>query len=35
MIAELLDPGLLHKDVTTVLDEGLSAYTKEPKNLAR
>ena len=32
MIAELLDAGLLHEDVTTVLDEGLRAYTKDPKN---
>ena len=31
LIAELLDAGLLHEDVTTVLGKGLSAYTKEPK----
>ena len=31
LIAELLDAGLLHEDVTTVLGEGLRAYTKEPK----
>ena len=31
LIAELLDAGLLHEDVSTVLGEGLRAYTKEPK----
>ncbi len=31
LIAELLDAGLLHQDVTTVLGEGLRSYTKEPK----
>ncbi len=31
LITELLDAGLLHEDVTTILGEGLRAYTKEPK----
>ncbi|WP_417721291.1 phosphogluconate dehydratase [Salipiger sp.] len=31
MIAELLDAGLLHEDVTTVAGDGLSLYTREPK----
>ena len=30
LIRELLDAGLLHEDVQTVLGEGLSAYIKEP-----
>ena len=30
LIRELLDAGLLHDDVTTVLGQGLRAYTQEP-----
>ena len=31
MIAELLEAGLLHEDVTTVAGRGLHRYTREPK----
>jgi phosphogluconate dehydratase len=31
MINDLLDAGLLHNDVTTVMGQGLDAYRKEPK----
>ncbi|QFU09084.1 Phosphogluconate dehydratase [Rhodobacteraceae bacterium THAF1] len=31
MIGELLDAGLLHADTTTVMGQGLGAYTQEPK----
>ncbi|EPX80430.1 phosphogluconate dehydratase [Salipiger mucosus] len=31
MMAELLDAGLLHEDVTTVAGDGLRHYTQEPK----
>lgn len=31
MIGELLDAGLMHEDAKTVLGDGLSLYTKEPK----
>jgi phosphogluconate dehydratase len=31
MINDLLDAGLLHNDVTTVLGQGLDAYRQEPK----
>ncbi|MEM0908458.1 MAG: dihydroxy-acid dehydratase, partial [Pseudomonadota bacterium] len=31
MIAELLNAGFLHEDVTTVVGKGLSRYTEEPK----
>ena len=31
MIAELLDTGLLHPDTKTVMGDGLSLYTQEPK----
>ncbi|MDG2339801.1 MAG: phosphogluconate dehydratase [Paracoccaceae bacterium] len=31
MIGDLLDAGLLHADATTVIGNGLDAYTKEPK----
>jgi len=31
MIGELLDAGLLHPDTKTVMGEGLSRYTQEPK----
>ncbi|ERL98088.1 6-phosphogluconate dehydratase [Rhodobacteraceae bacterium HIMB11] len=31
MINELLDAGLLHNDVTTVMGQGLDAYRQEPK----
>ena len=31
MIAQLLNAGLLHEDVTTVAGDGLSLYTQEPK----
>jgi phosphogluconate dehydratase len=30
LIRELLDAGLLHEDVSTVMGEGLRAYTREP-----
>jgi phosphogluconate dehydratase len=31
LIAELLDAGLLHDDVVTVMGRGLAAYTQEPR----
>jgi phosphogluconate dehydratase len=31
LIGELLNAGLLHEDVQTIVGKGLSAYTKEPK----
>ena len=31
MIGELLKAGLLHEDVTTIMGQGLSAYTQEPE----
>ena len=31
MITDLLDAGLLHNDVTTVMGQGLDAYRQEPK----
>ena len=31
MINDLLDAGLLHNDVTTVMGQGLDAYRQEPK----
>jgi phosphogluconate dehydratase len=31
MIGELLDAGLLHEDVTTIMGEGLRFYAREPK----
>ena len=31
MMGELLQAGLLHEDVTTIMGQGLSTYTKEPK----
>lgn len=31
MIGELLDAGLMHEDAKTILGDGLSLYTKEPK----
>ncbi len=31
LIGELLDAGLLHPDTTTVVGNGLAAYTREPK----
>ena len=31
LIRELLDAGLLHRDVSTLMGQGLEAYTKEPK----
>ena len=31
LISELLNAGLLHEDVVTIMGRGLNAYTKEPK----
>ncbi len=31
LIAQLLDAGLMHEDVTTVAGDGLALYTREPK----